>query len=212
MRSALRVTAAAAASMMLVVLGPSCAAFKPLPEVEGGVELGLRRGASWSTVKVRPPYIIGPRANLHIQKDVVRGTLDTLPVSLHLEPDGIDGTGPLGPVAVDITNAPDKLTIEGSWNGQHVHFEITSTSIRGSLAGVFVGRSMARGRPMYCQYVLDNVDSSGARTGSSICSGLPEETRLEIPSAVQTWLTRPELVLVFLALLSTPPVTSLELQ
>src|SRR4051812_204532 len=113
---------------------------QPLPETEGGVEVGLRRGAAWSTLSVKPPYVIGPRVNLHLTKEVFTGSIDGQPVNLKVEPDGIDGRGPLGQVSIDIDDSNDKLVIEGSWNGQRAHFEITADTLKGSLA-IYRGRS-----------------------------------------------------------------------
>jgi hypothetical protein len=181
---------------------------QPLPELEGGVEMALRRGASWSTLKVRPPYVIGPLVNLHLKKNAFTGTIETRPVNLKIEPGVIRGTGPFGDVSIDIDDGADKTVIEGSWNGQHTHFEITTDAMKGSLP-VYAGQSLTAA--FYCQYVLDRVDpKDGARLGTSICNGLPEETRLEVPRAVLGWLTRQELVVVLFALLSSPPFTGLE--
>jgi hypothetical protein len=79
-----------------------------------------------------------------------------------------------------------------------VHFEITPDSLRGTITGGSLGS---------CQYVLDHTDGDGARIGTSICSFMPQETRLEFPSAVDRWLGRGETVAVLLALLSSAPPT-----
>jgi hypothetical protein len=190
-----------------------------LPELEGGAEMALRRGAAWSTVKVRPPYAIGPRVNLHFfKKGMVSGNLDSGPmmdgrigaISLSINEDGIQGEGPYGAVAVDVEESPDTLNFEGTWNGSRVTFTITTTSLKGTIPIRRTGRSDTIAGVTSCQYVLDRVSSDGAREGTSICSGMPEETRLEIPRQVDAWLTRKELVVVLLALLSTPPQGSLE--
>jgi hypothetical protein len=190
-----------------------------LPELEGGAEMALRRGAAWSTVKVRPPYAIGPRVNLHFyKKGMVSGNIDAgtmmdnriSALNLTINEEGIQGEGPYGAVAVDVEDGPETLNFEGTWNGSRVTFNVTSTSFKGSIPIRRYGRSDSVGGVTSCQYVLDRVASDGAREGSSICSGMPEETRLEIPRQVDAWLTRKELVVVLLALLSTPPQTSLE--
>jgi hypothetical protein len=180
---------------------------QPLRETEGGIEVGLRRGAAWSTLTVKPPYVIGPRVTLHLTKDVFTGSIDGMPVNLKVEPDGIEGRGPSGQVSIDIDDSADKLVIEGSWNGQRAHFEITTDTLKGSLA---IRRGRTLSSASYCQYVLDRVEADGSRAGTSICGGLPEETRLEVPRPVVGWLTRSELVVVLLALLSSPPFTSME--
>jgi hypothetical protein len=190
-----------------------------LPELEGGAELALRRGAAWSTIKVRPPYAIGPRVNLHFyKKGAVSGNIDSgammdnriSALSLTIDDQGIQGEGPFGAVAVDVDEGPDTLNFEGTWNGSRVTFNITSTSLKGTIPIRRIGRSDSVSGVTSCQYVLDRVVADGAREGTSICSGMPEETRLEIPRQVDAWLTRKELVVVLLALFSTPPQTSLE--
>jgi hypothetical protein len=111
-------------------------------------------------------------------------------------------------VAVNIDSDPDKLVLDGMWNGTHTHFDITAGSLKGSLA-VFSGRRFSSS--FYCQYTLDRVDpQDGARLGISICGGLPEDTRLEIPRPITSMLKREELVVVVLTLLSSPAFTTLE--
>ena len=55
--------------------------------------------------------------------------------------------------------------------------------------------------------MLDRVEQDGARSGVSICSGMPEQTRLEFPNDVEKWLGRGETVVVLLALLASAPST-----
>ena len=52
----------------------------------------------------------------------------------------------------------------------------------------------------------------GALTGGSICSGMPQPTKLEVPRMAQAYLTRPELVTVLVAMLSAPPQSNAEEQ
>jgi hypothetical protein len=214
---------------LLLAAMSGCKGAQPLPELEGGAEMALRRGSAWSTVKVRPPYAIGPRVNLHFyKKGQVSGNIDSgggMPngriagaVSLTIDEEGIQGSGPYGAVAVDVEEGPETLTFEGTWNDSRVTFKITNDSFKGTIPIRRFGREDGR-RPFpldtiagvtSCQYVLDHTTPDGAREGTSICNGLPEQTRLEIPRQVHAFLTRKELVVVLLALLSTPPSTSLE--
>jgi hypothetical protein len=207
-------------AVAVVVATVGCKQTEPLPELSGGAELALRRGASWSTVKVRPPYAIGPRVNLHFDHGHVSGQLDPGGVmmenrigalSLTINEEGIQGSGPYGAVAVDVDDQPTQLTFDGTWNGARVHFVVTPDSFKGSIPVRRYGRSDSVSGVTTCQYVLDRVSADGAaREGTSICGGLPEETRLEIPRQVEAWLTRKEMVVVLLALLSTPPQTVME--
>jgi hypothetical protein len=177
-----------------------CAYLKPMPELEGGIDLELQRGAAWQTIKVRPPYVIGPTASLKLARGTFTGmsaTGDAVRIEVNRE--GALGRGP-GRVDVDFGGGGDEFVIDGVWNDGLVHFRITTESFRGSIRG-------AHGD---CQYVLDEVLRDGVRHGFSICSGMPEETRLGIPMPIQAWLTPPELAVVMLELLSDPPLTSLE--
>ncbi len=203
-------------ALLFCLLTVACKSGGGLPEVKGGVELGLRRGSAWSTLTVRMPYVIGPRVQLELKRGVFTGSINGYPVHLNVEADGVAGSGPMGQVAIDLSEGPDKLVIEGTWNGSRVHFEITSASLRGSVAVYVRGssgdipRAPTAGDVHTCQYVLDKVERDGSRSGTSICDGLPEDTLVEVPRAVLGWLTRQELAVVLLALLSAPPYTTME--
>lgn len=193
---------AVAVLLLLAVTGDlACARARGLSEVEGGIELALQRGSAWSTVKVRPPYVIGPQASLKLSRGLITGmSPGGGMVHIRVDRQGALGHGP-GRIDVDFFDeGPDEFHITGVWNSAPVHFVISEGSFRGSI----------RGASGHCQYVLDRTLPDGARTGFSICSGLPEETRLEIPRAVVAWLTRPELAVVMMELFSEPPTTALE--
>jgi hypothetical protein len=195
------VTAAMALSVLGLQGSAGCRhALEPMPELEGGIELALRRGSAWQTIKVRPPYVIGPTASLKLNKGnfVGMSAAGDL-VHIQVKADGALGMGP-GRVDIDFERDSEAFVIEGVWNDARVHFRISDSSFRGSL----------RGNNGFCQYTLDETLVDGARRGISICSGLPEETRLEIPLSVQKWLTSGELAIVMLELLTAPPTTTLE--
>ncbi len=61
-----------------------------------------------------------------------------------------------------------------------------------------------------CQYFLTEVSEDGALQGGSICAGMPQQTRLEVPTVAEVWLTRPELVTILVAVLSSPPAVQAE--
>jgi hypothetical protein len=65
-------------------------------------------------------------------------------------------------------------------------------------------------RDSSCQYVLDRREEGGGLSGTSICDGLPQQTRLEVPAVADALLTRSELVTVLVAFLSAPPLASAE--
>lgn len=175
-----------------------------LAELRGGTEIGLRRGAVWNTVTVKRPHIIGPRVNLKLEGSELRGQLDGRGVHVTIGKDGAEGSAPFGTVALDISDGPTELRVSGSWNGSRADVKVTAESLRATVA-VWNGRTLASVQS--CQYVLNRLERDGARTGSSTCSGMPEATVLEVPAAIANELSRQELLVVLLALLSVPPMT-----
>jgi hypothetical protein len=205
----------------------------------GAPEIGLSRGGRWSVLAVAPPNLSGPNFTLCLRKHVLTGWVsgESAPAGalrVRIDEDSADGFGPLGPVAIDFTSTEVSSSIEGTWNGARVHFDIDGGALRGTVAdnAVFPSRQsplatperrhalrlpMRRGdgvedltapvaKDSSCQYLLDERDSDGAFVGTSICAGMPQPTRLAIPGAAVSWLTRPELLTVLTAVLSVPPV------
>jgi hypothetical protein len=194
----------------------------PAERQAGDVDIGLRRGVSWTTFLLRRGKISGSTASLEIRKGRIVGFLDGGAVRLSAKSDEVSGSvgGGLenqgrgigddpraerspsntgGRVQVDIEEYDGKLDIGGTWNDDRVHFEITPETLKGTIRGRALGQ---------CQYVLDKIDGNGVRSGTSICQGLPEQTMLEFPKVVENWLTRGEAVAVLMALLSSAPRTS----
>jgi hypothetical protein len=189
--------------------------------------IGLVRGDRWSELTLRPPYFNGRLFNLVLKGKVLSGSVSggTAPggaLHLKIDEDGAEGEGPLGPVAMDFTSADDATVAEGLWNGQRVYLEFRADSVRGTVAdnSGFSARSEAvrrtgralepPARDTSCEYFLDHAGSDGALLGGSICSGVPQQTRLEVPAAARTLLTRSELLTVLVTVLSVPPVPASE--
>jgi hypothetical protein len=192
------------ALVLLVGLGWGAASCATAGGAPGGLELGLKRGAGWSTLLVRPPRVTGPNAMLELKRGRLVGTFQNRPISVDIKPDGLSGqiagggAGEAGTVEVDITGGPDDLEVAGLWLGQRVHLTITPESLRGTISGPAAG---------HCQFVLDRVDKTGGRAGTSICWGLPEPTVLDLPAALPQVLERAQIVALVLVLLSSPPIT-----
>jgi hypothetical protein len=194
--------------MGLTLALPACRSGGALSPMEGGVEVALRRGEAWTTYTVRPPNLIGPTGTLEIRRGHVSGTIRNRTLSAQITSEGMTGmvgsepTGTSGgTVELDIDGGGGDVEVSGLWGGQRVHVQITPESLRANITSPQVG---------HCQYVLDKVNADGARTGSSICAGLPEDTLLDFPATLGKWFSRNEMVAVLLVLLSSPPVTSLE--
>jgi len=171
-----------------------------------GIDIALKRGPAWTTFNVTPSRVIGPAGTLNFRKGELVGFLEGHAVKLEVKPDELTGTAG-GRVALDIYDEPGKIEISGVWNDARVHFEITPETLRGTITGGTTSM-MGTPYPFSCQYVLDKLESDGARTGTSICSGMPEPTRLEFPPTVEKWLSRGEIVVVLLALFASAPMTS----
>jgi hypothetical protein len=152
--------------------------------------------------------------------------------------DGAEGYGPLGPVSLDFFEEDERVIADGTWNGGRVHLEFAQDSLNGTVAtnSQFAGRSTPGGpdglTPMRssrsnrwggtsnpfmpaamdasCEYFLTERGRDGALTGGSICGGMPQQTRLEVPNVAQAWMTRAELLTVLVAVLSAPPVVAAE--
>jgi len=189
-------------------------------------QIGLSRGARWSVLSLEPPHLSGPFFELILREHVLTGWVsgETAPggaLRVRIEPDHVAGFGPLGPVAMDIDEQPDLLAVEGLWNGQRCKLAFTPEGMRATVADN--ARPAVRSpldrmgiglqplaRDSSCQYVLDHRDPDGGLSGTSICAGMPQQTRLEVPAIADALLTRAELVTVLVAFLSAPPVASSE--
>jgi hypothetical protein len=155
---------------------------------------------------------------------------------VNIAKDGAQGFGPLGPVSLDYFVDEASTTVEGTWNGGRVHLVFAKDSIKGTVASnsFFFSKSNAsglsgtdafrsprlRGRSadmieplpsdVSCEYYLDSVTPDGALNGGSTCAGMPQQTRLEVPSMARAWMTHAELVTVLVAVLSSPPIVLAE--
>jgi hypothetical protein len=198
-------------AMALVWMGACARETGGAPPAKVGVDVGLRRGGAWTTFNVRPSRVVGSTTSLEFRKGQVVGFIDGAAVKLEAKADELTGMVG-GRVALDVASEQGRVEISGVWNDNRVHFEITPEALRGAITGNFdpFGKRMAQDsgevRPVHCQYVLDRVESDGARAGVTLCDGLmPLETRLEFPDTVDSWLGRGETVVVLLALLSSSP-------
>src|SRR4051812_42601558 len=92
---------------LVLAFGPGCAT---AGSGGGGLELGLKRGAGWSTLTVRLPQIVGPNAMLEMRGGRLVGIFQGRPLTVAITPDGLSGEvaggGPArdpGTIEVDLT-------------------------------------------------------------------------------------------------------------
>jgi hypothetical protein len=198
-------------------------------------QIGLARGSKWSSLSLQLPYLNGPFFNLMLRDHVLSGWVggDSAPAGalrVHIDDEGADGFGPAGPVAIDLATTSDQLIADGLWNGARMKLVFSAEGMRGTIADnakpavrsplervpgmrplppgtAWLTSSMEPpARDSSCQYVLDRRERDGALVGPSICAGMPQQTRLEVPAAAARLLSQPELVTVLAAMLAAPPV------
>ncbi len=170
---------------------------------------------------------------------IAGGTAPAGNLRVEIAEDGADGYGPLGPVSMEFITTEQSTVAEGMWNGHRVHLVFARDSIKGTVADnsdvvtrgdpdaqqgmqTFRGRRGRGGSSVTpnqidplpgnssCEYFLTEIAPDGALTGGSICSGMPQPTRLEVPSVAQGFLRRHELVTLLVAVLSAPPAVAAE--
>jgi hypothetical protein len=202
-------------------------------------QIALGRGSKWSVMSLQLPYLNGPFFNLVLRQHVLSGWIagDSAPggaVRVSIDDDGASGFGPAGSVAMDFVTTPDALIADGTWNGTRMKLTFSPEGLRGTIAdnaqpavrspldrvpGLLPASGTSGGlitaieppaRNSSCQYVLDQHEQSGAIVGTSICAGMPQQTRLEVPARAAALLSQPELVTVLAALLSAPPIDGAE--
>lgn len=200
--------------------------------------IGLRRGARWSVLALRPPHLTGPHFHLLLRGGTLSGSIAsaTAPagnLKVRITPTGAHGYGPLGPISMDYLIGEASTLVEGMWNGARVRLEFAPHALKGTVAensdvlaraepermmGTATHRARRRQGPQVnanisdplpdnssCQYVLEQLEPDGALSGPSICSGMPQQTRLEVPKVAQSLFTQAELVTLLVAVLSAPP-------
>lgn len=197
-------------------------------------QISLLRGSVRSYMTLALPFLTGTQFNLSLRNGVLSGTMSSgaAPgggLRLRIEGSEVSGQGPHGPIQMSVIDEGGEIVADGSWNGGRLHMIFTGTLVRGTVptnsawyaritqADPFGNGAAARMRSdnrhlvdpgpgdTSCEYFLDNISPEGAHVGGSICGGMPQQTRLEIPAVASAWLTTTELVTVVLVVLSSPP-------
>lgn len=170
-------------------------------------EIGLRRGSAWATYSFALPRVIGPTAELQLKDGVLRGLMSSRALDVTVGPTEANGFAPGGPASLKISERDGVVEVDGLWNGGPLHLTFGPSFVRGS---AIVARGRTGARELSCGYQLDRVDASGAFVGSSTCSGMPQETRLEVHPAIRRMLSPSELAVFLVAALAAPPFSPQE--
>jgi hypothetical protein len=189
---------------------------------DGAPHITLVRGVNGSSLAMRPPYLSGEDFSLTFRKNTLFGWVSPATAGgalrVEVKDDAAVGFGPHGAVGMDIIDEGDGTLADGLWDGQRVHLSFALSGLTGTVADVRQARPAcadAAGASGSCEYTLERhtggVDRGGVFEGFSICAGMPQRTRLEVPPSASALLSRSELVTVLVALLSAPPLTQSEL-
>src|SRR5688572_28397230 len=182
----------------LVTAGGCAQSHSPVTRPATTPEIAVRRGAGWTAFTLKGTRIVGPSGSLEFNRGKLLGSIDERTIRMEIAAGMMTGIAG-GRVALDFHETNGIVEVSGVWNDDRVHFQITPESLRGTITGAILGQ---------CQYVLDRTLADGARAGISICSGMPQETRLEVPPVIDKWLTFGERLAAILVVLSSPPISS----
>lgn len=188
-----------------------------LKDLEGGVELTLRRGSTVSAVTVKPPHVIGRDATLRLEKGTLKGSVAGRRFDVDIEDDLISGQvavrplsgervrpqvdtpPPSGAIEADVFGDETGVEASGTWAGGRVHIKFEPSGVFGSIVTLNDG-----GR---CEYRLDRNLGQGVYQGSSQFLSSFEETVLVIPQKLFSWLRWSEIIALLLTVMATPPLT-----
>jgi hypothetical protein len=168
----------------------------PLPEVEGGVEVGLRCYNRWDHFTVKPPHIMGPEHNLKLAGGRMRGAIAGKLTDVRIEKETFTGMIAGRAVEVWMGQVPGEIAAEGTWYGASVRLSATDDHVRASVP-------TERGS---CCHEFNMVRSGSAAPGWVVYEDARsdfEYRRLELPSVLRGWYSTPELTLLIIALLFT---------
>jgi hypothetical protein len=186
--------------LFLTLAAAGCAHGSAAPPRPG---IAIQRGGAWSTLSVALPHVTGPNVNLTFDNGELRGFVGAGALSVKVSGDKADGYGPSGPVAMTMEREGPALRIDGEWNGGPVHLQLGPDGLRGS---VIRRGSRTTTATASCSYDLRGGSPKGGLVGTSTCIGMPQQTRLEIDPGVRQQLSPPELSVLLVAVLASPPL------
>jgi hypothetical protein len=210
-----------ALACVLVLSAAACSMQGAGAERPFAPSIGLQRGSGSSSLVLKPPYLFGPSFTLRLQRNELTGwsSGDMAPsgtLRVKIDDDGAAGQGPHGSIAVEYLPVEAGTMVEGRWNGERVQLLFSADGIRGFVTDNSPRPPLARNalepgaRQSSCEYRLKAVQIDGAFAGTSSCEGMPEDTRLQIPSVALALFTRSELITLLVAVLSAPPAARAE--
>ena len=177
-------------------------AMAPLGEVQGGAEISIRRGPDMGiSLKVKPPYAVGPFSSMTIRKGRISGVHCGGGFAVTATPDRITGHGPGGgTVEMEVWGDESELNAEGLWNGAYGRLEATPYKLRVSLA---MGPSrVVGGRVRHARYrsYLFHRGADGLFISTQTGNLRHPSLALDVSDRARAYLTREELLAILLTL------------
>jgi hypothetical protein len=190
-------------------------ALQPTPEVQGGAEIAIRRGPDMGlSLKVKPPYAVGPFSSMTIRKGRISGVHCGGGFAVTATPDRISGHGPGGgTVEMEIWGDNTEVHAEGMWNGAYGKLDATPERLLVSLA--MAPTVVQGGRVRHARYRTYTFRRGADGLFAGEVTGRPSlyETRpgatLMISQRIHALLTREELLAILMTLLAGAQQTGL---
>lgn len=190
-------------------------ALQPTAEVQGGAEIAIRRGPDMGlSLKVKPPYAVGPFSSMTIRKGRISGVHCGGGFAVTATPDRISGHGPGGgTVEMEIWGDNSEVHAEGMWNGAYGKLDATPERLLVSLA--MAPTVVQGGRVRHARYRTYTFRRGADGLFAGEFTGRPSlyETRpgatLVISQQIHALLTREELLAILMTLLAGAQQTGL---
>jgi hypothetical protein len=187
----------------------------PTAEVQGGAEIAIRRGPDMGlSLKVKPPYAVGPFSSMTIRKGRISGVHCGGGFAVTATPDRISGHGPGGgTVEMEIWGDNTEVHAEGMWNGAYGKLDATPERLLVSLA--MAPTVVQGGRVRHARYRTYTFRRGADGLFAGEFTGRPSlyETRpgatLVISQRIHALLTREELLAILMTLLAGAQQTGL---
>jgi hypothetical protein len=146
--------------------------------------------------------LVGPDASLHLDHGVLAGTLEGGSYRVAVTSDSARGSGPLGPIDLQIKSVAGGHDLSGVWNGGPVHFLIGDQGARGELL-----RQISAGNPGQesCDYDIKKLHNKATYSGIARCLGEEHPLRFDLQARAPAALTGEENAILLLAYFAAPP-------
>lgn len=152
-------------------------------------------------LKSDPPALVGPGVDLVVSEGRLTGELQGHAVSVDIQGNHAEGTGPGGKISLDFSDGDGgTLAVKGVWNDHKVNLEFGPRNITGRLMQSVTptGEGVKS-----CRFDI-NVAKDSNLTGLSECLGYSEPVRYTIQPAANAELNTREVAVLLIAFFESP--------